>query len=163
MLFLPAFALPCNNRNSSIVAKIKMGDTLITWTSLHSAVHRGRLRDVARILEGDNVVVDGVASNGDTPFAIACRGRNLRIVRALLQAGADAKQTFKKPNGEETTAAIEACETGDEMMVELLLGFGVSANDKCNKVYQGGELSYLLSVAVKSGKVRRLRVCLNFE
>ncbi len=86
-------------KNQCTLIKEMEATTPTGWTALHEAAKMGSLEDVERLLEESDVVVDAKDSNGDTPFAIVCRVhdtvafyRYLEIMKALLKAGANAKQ-----------------------------------------------------------------------
>jgi ankyrin repeat protein len=101
------------------------------------------------VARGD-VDVDAQDSDGVTPFALACRRRSLEAMRVLLEAGADVRQVFKTRRGM-TTAAVLACFLRDEMMLKLVLEYGVSANDEVMKDRPGHR--YILSEIAATGDV----------
>jgi ankyrin repeat protein len=60
---------------------------------LNDAAYHGNLQEVQELLEnGENP--NGKGWDGDTPLANAIRGRNLEIVKILLENGADTKNEF---------------------------------------------------------------------
>ncbi len=120
------------------------------------AAQRGRLQDVLCLLESNNLDVDEKTSDGSTSFTIACRARNVAIMRALLNAGADAKQVFLGCHREETSAASLACQSRDENMLELLVCFRVTASDESIEGDPGRR--YLLSAAARTEEVSHLNL-----
>ena len=97
------------------------------FTALHFAAFFGQ-ESVARVLLEHHADAGAVADNPMKvmPLHSAAAGRNLAIVRALLEHGAPVNA--KQQAG--WTALHAAAQHGDQAMVELLLKYGANPNAK---------------------------------
>jgi len=97
------------------------------FTALHLAAFFGH-ENVARVLLEHHADAGAVADNPMKvmPLHSAAAGRNLAIVRALLEHGAPVNA--KQQQG--WTALHAAAQHGDQVMVELLLKYGANPNAK---------------------------------
>ena len=97
------------------------------FTALHFAAFFGQ-ESCARVLLDHHADPGAVAKNAMQvmPLHSAAAGRNLAIVRALLEHGAPVNA--RQHQG--WTALHEAAQSGDQAMVELLLKHGASPNAK---------------------------------
>ncbi|MGC2195310.1 MAG: ankyrin repeat domain-containing protein [Terriglobales bacterium] len=106
------------------LANARSGDG---FTPLHFAAFFGH-DSVARMLLEHHADAGAVASNPMqvTKLHSAAAGRNLAIVRALLEHGAPVNTRQQKG----WTALHAAAQQGDQAMVELLLKYGANPNAK---------------------------------
>lgn len=97
------------------------------FTALHFAAFFGE-ESVARVLLEHHADAGAVANNPMQvmPLHSAAAGRNLAIVRALLEHGAPVNARQEKG----WTALHAAAQHGDRAMVELLLKYGANPNAK---------------------------------
>ncbi|XP_067097883.1 LOW QUALITY PROTEIN: ankyrin repeat and SOCS box protein 2-like, partial [Osmerus mordax] len=89
------------------------------WTALHQTVCRDDvevLRDAARISPAN--------LNGITPLFLAAQGSQLDALRFLVESGADINTAVS----DGTTALCEACRSGHEKVVQLLLSQNADPN-----------------------------------
>jgi ankyrin repeat protein len=95
------------------------------FTALHFAAFFGQ-ESCARVLLEYHADAGAIAKNAMqvTPLHSAAAGRNLTIVRALLEHGASVNA--RQQQG--WTALHEAAQSGDQAMVELLLKHGANPN-----------------------------------
>lgn len=97
------------------------------FTALHFAAFFGQ-ESVARVLLEHHADAGAVADNPMKvmPLHSAAAGRNMTIVRALLEHGAPVNA--KQQQG--WTALHEAAQQGNQLMVDLLLKYGANPNAK---------------------------------
>jgi ankyrin repeat protein len=106
------------------LAFVRSGDG---FTALHFAAFFGQ-ESVARVLLEHHADAGAVADNPMKvmPLHSATAGRNIAIVRALLEHGAPVNA--KQQQG--WTALHAAAQHGDKVLVELLLKYGANPNAK---------------------------------
>jgi ankyrin repeat protein len=99
------------------------------WTPLHLAAFFGQA-ELAKGLLNRGVNVDVRSSNAmrNTPLHAAVAGRQIELMRLLLENGADAGA--KQEGG--WTALHAAAQNGDREMVELLIAYGADLNARAN-------------------------------
>jgi len=107
----------------------------ISRTNLRAAILWNRPEDAQRLIrEGVDIVTSDI--HGDSPLRMAIAvGSDLRVIEALLQAGADANEKLVlRPDDRpydarrEGTPLIKAVVTGRANLVRLLLAFGADPN-----------------------------------
>jgi ankyrin repeat protein len=88
------------------------------------AIREGDEMEVAKLLDADPGLLEKANHEGDRPFVVAARNRQLGVVKLLMSRGADVNAT-----GASGMTALHGAACGDdEEMAAFLLGQGAKAN-----------------------------------
>lgn len=94
---------------------------------LITAIKKGDMRHISKILKYRNVDVNQPNSRGWTPLIVACEKGRADIVRLLLDAGANVNQkSMNKYEESPLSVAVGGC---DIRIMKILLDKGASVND----------------------------------
>jgi ankyrin repeat domain-containing protein 17 len=100
-----------------------MSSTKKKEKELRNAACSGKIRDVRKLLNDDTVNVNGKDSSGYTALHWACDCHHDKIVKLLLDHGANIEA-----RSERTTPLMMACSEGHLSTIKLLLARGASVN-----------------------------------
>ncbi|XP_019859938.1 PREDICTED: transient receptor potential cation channel subfamily A member 1 homolog [Amphimedon queenslandica] len=118
----------CNNEEQ-VTEFFSSDDDKCGFTPLHKACMDNKCDDVAELLKNEAVDINATDKNGWTPLHYACQFRNERIVRLLIDKGADC---CKIDNVKRTPLYI-ACLRGHHQIVNMILS-SCSEEDKKQKM-----------------------------
>lgn len=92
---------------------------------LHYAVENNNAAVTRELLhnQGDKQVKAQTGETGDTAMHIACRNRNVEIVKLLVEHGANANAR----NAHGRTPLHEVAEVGDEALLRIMYGLKADA------------------------------------
>jgi len=132
-------------------------DTIVLHDKFIRAARGGKLANVLKMLSEGLVHVDGLGTHSQgfqTALYTASMEGNLKVVQALLQAGADVNLS-SWPN--EETALHAACRSFSVKVVKALLDAGANVNTRNNS----GETALILTLEwtkynTKKGFARKL-------
>lgn len=105
------------------------GINKIGETPLHIAVLRG-YRNIIGLLIRSGAKKDVVDEFGRTPLSVAICTKNMSVITDLLRYGVDVEKSH-----DDSTPLIDACNSGDEDMVRLLVHNGANVTAKNSNGY----------------------------
>ena len=100
-------------------------DCEVSWIQLHAACFENNMQKV-QILVENNADVNHVSSIGYTALLIACKHKNMGMVKYLLEHGAG--QTINNVSVEGFSSLTVACAMGSVDLTEILLDNGADPN-----------------------------------